>query len=218
MRVLITGGNGDIGNAIVNEFVDDTAISYISSPTSSELDLSFDYVDLTTHTEYDIIINCAGINIPTGILSDNDEIILNRMMNVNFHSPRKIIKNILPYMISNNYGRIINVGSILQDFAKPGRNIYSSTKSALHSLTKSIAVEYGKYNILCNTVSPGYINTKLTTQNNTIDEIDLIKNKIPLYEMGEVSDIAKLVKFLTLDNNYITGQNIIIDGGITCTI
>jgi 3-oxoacyl-[acyl-carrier protein] reductase len=115
------------------------------------------------------------------------------------------------------YGRIVNVGSIWIDFAKPGRSAYSASKNALHSLTKAITVEYGAFNILANTISPGFIMTDMTIQNNTEQDLSEIRKKIPVGRLGYTSDISDLVYFLTVQNSYISGQNIVIDGGYSCT-
>jgi 3-oxoacyl-[acyl-carrier protein] reductase len=71
--------------------------------------------------------------------------------------------------------------------------------------------------ILCNTISPGYIKTDLTFKNNSEEQINSIIKEIPINRLGVVEEIADLVNYLTLRNTYITGQNIIIDGGYTCT-
>jgi 3-oxoacyl-[acyl-carrier protein] reductase len=120
-------------------------------------------------------------------------------------------------MIKQNYGRIVNIGSIWIDTAKPNRLAYSASKSALHALTKAVTAEYAQHNILANTVSPGFILTDLTRQNNTAQEIEVLREKIPAKRLGVPEEIAKLVYILTVDNGYIAGQNIIIDGGFSCT-
>ena len=120
-------------------------------------------------------------------------------------------------MVKQNYGRIINIGSIWIDIAKPKRAAYSASKSALHSLTKSLTSEYAFNNILTNTISPGFIGTALTYQNNTQEELTLLSSQVPVGRLGTTEEIAKLVYFLTIENTFITGQNITIDGGYTCT-
>jgi 3-oxoacyl-[acyl-carrier protein] reductase len=120
-------------------------------------------------------------------------------------------------MVHQKYGRIINIGSIWIDLAKPGRLAYSASKNALHSLTKALTAEYAQYNILSNTISPGFILTDLTTQNNTPEELEKLKENIPIKRLGLPSEIAKLVYLLSIENTYISGQNIKIDGGYLCT-
>lgn len=210
MKVLVTGGTGSIGKEIVNIFSSNDHTVY--SPDRNELDLSKN--PILKFSDFDIVINNAGIN-PLYSLSEINE---DMVMQVNYISPLKIIQQCLPYMVSKKYGRIVNIGSILSSFSKPKRTLYSASKAALDSLSRSITVEYSGNNILCNTVSPGYIETSLTYRNNTIEDIEQIVNKIPMRRMGNPSEVAELVYFLTVPNTYISGQNFIIDGGISCTI
>jgi 3-oxoacyl-[acyl-carrier protein] reductase len=209
MKVLVTGGSRGIGKAITDLFISNG--HFVHSPTRNELDLT-QLINLEDR-EFDIIINCAGIN-PIKTLDYIDD---NEVMIVNYLSPLKIVQQCLPYMVKNQYGRIINVGSIWIDTAKPGRLAYSASKNALHALTKAITAEYGHWNILANTISPGFIETELTFQNNTPDEILKMIHNIPVSRLGKPEEVAKLVYQLTIENTFISGQNIIIDGGFSCT-
>ncbi len=209
MNVLVTGGSRGIGKAIVDVFVSNGHSVY--SPTRTELDLT-QPVNLTNR-EFDIVINCAGIN-PIKFL---DSISSDEVMWVNYYSPLEIIQQCIPYMINKQYGRIVNIGSVWIDTAKQGRLAYSASKNALHALTKAITAEYGHWNILANTVSPGFIETDLTFKNNTPEDILKIIHNIPVSRLGKPEEVAKLVYQLTIDNDYISGQNIRIDGGFSCT-
>jgi NAD(P)-dependent dehydrogenase (short-subunit alcohol dehydrogenase family) len=209
MRVLVTGGSKGIGKAIVQLFKHNGHSVY--SPSRSELDLT-QTIDLQDR-KFDIVVNNAGINPLTYIKDISDE----EVMKVNYLSPLQIIQQCLPYMIDQKYGRIVNIGSIWIDTSKPKRAAYSASKSALHSLTKSLTAEYAHENILTNTISPGFIGTDLTYQNNTKEEIALLSKQIPVGRLGLPEEIAKLVYTLSVENNYIAGQNIIIDGGYSCT-
>jgi 3-oxoacyl-[acyl-carrier protein] reductase len=209
MNVLITGSSRGIGQTIANLFLDKGHAVW--TPTREELDLSKP-VDLKNR-QFDIVINNAGVNP----LKPIDQITDQEVMRVNYTAPFEIIQQCLPYMVKQNYGRIINIGSIWIDTAKPKRAAYSASKSALHSLTKSLTSEYAFNNILTNTVSPGFIGTDLTYQNNTKEELTILSAQVPVGRLGTTEEIAKLVYFLTVENTFITGQNITIDGGYTCT-
>ena len=210
MKILVTGGSRGIGKAIVTLFKENDHSVY--SPTREELDLTKNFI--LVKTDFDIIINNAGIN-PLKYIEEIDN---NKAMQVNYQSPLSIIQQCLPYMLNKGYGRIINIGSIWIELAKPKRLAYSVSKNALHALTKSIVAEYGDQGIIANTVSPGFIGTDLTYQNNSELEIQNITSQIPLKRLGTPEEVAKLVYQLTVENNYIAGQNIIIDGGYSCTI
>ena len=119
-------------------------------------------------------------------------------------------------MIKKRSGKIINISSIFGIVGKSGRSLYSATKFGLVGLTKSTALDLAKYNILVNSVSPGIINAGLTKKILNSKEAKKIKKEIPLNKLGEALDVSHLVCFLCSSfNNYITGQNFVIDGGYT---
>ncbi len=209
MKVLVTGGSRGIGKSICDFFTKKGHT--VIAPSRKELNLL--ETSVLKDSNFDILINNAGINTLKNILHIDQ----NDVLQVNYLAPLKIIQQCLPYMIKQKYGRIINIGSIWIDIAKEKRGAYSASKSALHSLTKTITAEYSSKNILANTISPGYILTDLTKQNNTLQQIKKISKHIPVGRLGKPDEIAKTVYHLTVENTYITGQNIIIDGGFSCT-
>ena len=210
MRILVTGGSRGIGKDICDKF--QKLGHEVISPSREELDLStsFSYIP----EKIDVLVNNAGINIINSIFEGDNE---REIMQVNYFSPLKLFKLCLPHMKKQNYGRVVNIGSVWVDYAKPGRSSYSASKNALHSLTKAITSEYGTYNILANTVSPGFFMTDMTFQNNTEEAIKELRSKIPVGRLGYTSEVADLVYFLSVGNSYISGQNIVIDGGYSCT-
>ena len=218
MKALITGGSGGIGSSICNYFKqkDITVIN----PSREELDLSNpnkikDY--LNDINDLHIIVNNAGVNnltyIDTTSLDD-----ITKTFNVNFFSPYIIVSYFLDKFRKQNYGRIINISSILGSQSKYARSTYSSSKAALHSFTKSIVTETRGFNILTNTISPGYIDTKLTYKNNNAEQLVKLINEVPIKKLGQPIEIAKWAHKLTVENEYINGQEIIIDGGLTCIL
>ena len=209
MRVLVTGGSRGIGKEICDVF--SKKGHEVIAPTREELDLSKPII--ATYDKIDILINNAGVNRIKPILEADDL----ETMQINYFSPLSLFKNCLPHMQKQYYGRVINIGSIWVDFAKSGRSSYSASKNALHSLSKAITAEYATYNILANTISPGFILTDMTMQNNSEDDLREIRSKIPLGRLGNPNEIACLVYFLSVENSYISGQNILIDGGYSCT-
>lgn len=209
MKILITGGSRGIGKSIVEKFNKHDHI--VVAPSRHELDLS-KKVSLV-NPEFDVIINNAGINPLKNIVDISDE----EVMRINYTSPLEIIQQCLPYMLNQKFGRIVNIGSIWIDIAKVKRAAYSASKSALHALTQSLTAEHAANNVLTNTVSPGFIGTDLTYENNTKQELEHLITKIPIQRLGTSDEVADLVYYLTVNNNFITGQNIIIDGGYACT-
>lgn len=119
-------------------------------------------------------------------------------------------------MKRKNSGNIINISSIWSKVSKAGRSVYSATKSGLDGITRALAVELGEYNILVNSIAPGFVLTNLTRKNNTDEQIDELMKQIPLKRLADPEEIANLVLFLISNKNtYITGQTIYIDGGFT---
>lgn len=210
MNVLVTGGTRGIGKAIVDKFAVEGHNVY--APTREELNLSNKVV--LCNPKFDIVVNNAGINP----LKDITEVSDQEVMRVNYLSPLEIIQQCIPHMIKQEFGRIINIGSIWIDLAKPKRSAYSASKAALHALTKSLTAEYANKNIITNTVSPGFIGTDLTYQNNSKEELQKIIDSVPVGRLGTTHEVANLVYFLsTKQNQFISGQNIVIDGGYSCT-
>ena len=215
---LITGTSRGIGKSI-KEVLSNDGIEIIS-PSRNELDLSssesIDRFLSNLSTDIDIIINNAGI-LKVGEPGDFSTDDLNETLQVNVIAPFKIISGIIEKMKIQNFGRIVNISSIWGQKSKKGRTLYSSSKAALDALTRSFAIEFAPYNILINSVAPGYIETDMLKQYNTEEELSIIRNTIPMKRFGKKIEIAELVKFLCSEkNSYITGQILTIDGGFVC--
>ena len=119
-------------------------------------------------------------------------------------------------MKKQGYGRIVNIGSIWGLAGKPGRTVYAATKHGIHGITQTLAVELAPYNILINTVCPGFTLTELTYKNNSPEQIREISGYIPIGRMAQPEEQAKVVCYLAGEGNtYITGQQLAVDGGYT---
>lgn len=136
------------------------------------------------------------------------------VIGVNLVGTFNITKNVIPYMMKNRSGRIINVSSVVGISGNAGQTNYSASKAGIIGFTKSLAKEVGSRNILVNAVAPGFIETQMTDV--LKEEVkEEISKTIPLKRMGTVEDVANVVKFLaSKDSSYITGQVINIDGGM----
>ena len=216
--VLITGASRGIGAALKARLNSEGMT--ILAPGREELDLlsnsSIDSYLASLTGPVDILVNNAGINYLAALEEITPET-LEAMMQVNLTAPLKLIKGVVPAMKKNQYGRIVNLSSIFGIVSKERRLLYTTTKSALIGMTKTLALELGAYNILVNCIAPGYVLTELTRQNNTQQEIERINSAIPLKRMAEPAEIAEVAAFLCSGKNtYITGQTIVVDGGFTC--
>jgi len=216
MKVLVTGGSRGIGKAVADCYRNN---GYeVDAPTREELDLAdVKSVDdfLRKSTGYDIVINNAGCNIINEIQKVEDAD-LEQMFQVNLLSPIRLLRGLVPYMKEKKFGRIVNVGSIWGVVSKPGRSIYSATKHGVHGITNTLALELAPYNILVNTVAPGQTLTELTKKNNSPEEIKNMEKDIPLGRLAKPEEIAEVIFFVGNENNtYLTGQEIVVDGGLT---
>jgi len=217
-RVLITGGSRGIGEKIVELY---RVHGYeVEAPTRAELDLASrdsieNYISRNSAEGFAIIINNAGCNYIHSI-EEMDEQDLQEMMNVNLLAPIRLLKGFIPKMKEKGFGRIVNIGSIWGVVSKPGRGGYSATKHGIHGITNTLALELAPYHILVNTVCPGQTLTELTLKNNSPEELRRIEQEIPLGRLAQPEEIARVVYFLgNEENTYLTGQQIIVDGGLT---
>lgn len=214
-NVFLTGGNGDIGIAIKTIFTNNGYT--VTAPSRQELDLteipcikSF----FEAHKiEADVFIHCAGFNRPKPV----EEITLvdiQKTFYTNMVSFFEIAKAVIPYMRNQKKGHILGISSLYGSIARRGRFAYVTSKHALNGAMRTLACELGADNILVNTLSPGFVNTKLTRQNNSPETISMLTKKIPLNRLATAEEIARTAYWLCSDlNTYISGQDIIVDGG-----
>lgn len=161
----------------------------------------------------DILVNNAGITKDMLLMRMKKED-FESVIGVNLVGTFNITKNVIPYMMKNRSGRIINVSSVVGISGNAGQTNYSASKAGIIGFTKSLAKEVGSRNILVNAVAPGFIETQMTDV--LKEEVkEEISKTVPLKRMGTVEDVANVVKFLaSKDSSYITGQVINIDGGM----
>lgn len=214
-KVLLTGGSRGIGKAVC-ELLHNKGDYIITAPTRNHLDLADPEsvrAYITANNQYDVLINVAGINLLRNI-ENIDSDAFSVMLEVNLKAPLALIQGLVPYMKSQKMGRIINFSSIWGIRSKENRTLYSISKFGLDGMTRALSRELGPWNILINSVCPGYVNTEMTSANVPPDVQAQIKQTIPLGRFAEPSEIAELVEFLVSPrNSYMTGHNIIIDGG-----
>jgi len=216
--VFISGAARGIGQAIYQKLKKENY--KIIAPTRQELDLSdntsmYRYIEAHKDLKVDILINNAGINLPTWIdeLSDDN---IEKHTQINLISPIKLIRAFVPHMKKNKWGKIINISSIFGIVARGKQTMYTATKHGINGVTKALALELGPYNILVNSVCPGFTNTDLIKRNGQ-EKNALIVKDIPLGRFAEPKEVAELVSFLISEKNtYINGQCLIMDGGFTC--
>ena len=161
------------------------------------------------HGKIDILVNNAGIT-SDGLFVRMSPEQWEKVININLSSAFYVTHSVVKHMMKARLGSIVNMSSVVGISGNAGQANYSASKAGLIGLTKSLAKELGSRNIRVNAVAPGFINTKMTESLDPTKMLDLI----PLKRLGEVEDIAKTVKFLAMDADYITGQVVKVDGGL----
>jgi 3-oxoacyl-[acyl-carrier protein] reductase len=139
-----------------------------------------------------------------------------RVAAVNYRGPFLLSRAAAPVMARGGGGRIVNVASIWSVATKAKRSAYSAAKTGLVGLTRALAVELAPAGILVNALSPGFTLTEMTARSLHAEEMTAITAQIPLQRMARTEEIAEVALFLaSARNSYLTGQNIVVDGGFT---
>ncbi|MCM8542591.1 MAG: SDR family oxidoreductase [Lentisphaeraceae bacterium] len=234
-NVLITGGTRGIGRAIAQAFTNSGANLIITGTTDEQTwqkkgDLTnskYLQVDFTValsrqaffekleDLKIDVCINCAGMNNikPHGQCSESD---YDQIHDLNLKAPYFVSQSVSRGMREAGWGRIINIASIWGVITKENRSLYTSTKTGLIGMTRTLAVELAPFNVLVNSISPGFTDTELTKASLSAEEKSELEGLLPVKRFASPDEIASLVLFLASDSNsYIVGQNIVIDGGYT---
>jgi 3-oxoacyl-(acyl-carrier-protein) reductase len=160
----------------------------------------------------DILVNNAGITRDKSLrkMADDDWA---DVINVNLNGTYYCTSAALPSMMDRKFGRIINISSLVGQSGNFGQANYAASKGGIASFTKSLALEMARYNITANTVAPGFTCTEML-QKIPPNILDQIKAKIPMGRFAMPEDVAKAVAFLAADGDYITGQQLSVNGGI----
>jgi acetoacetyl-CoA reductase len=236
---LVTGASRGIGRAIAKELSDRGAIVVINFFNSighardlrSELEsaggetslLQGDVSDrhearriiqklLEVYGRLDILVNNAGITRDRSIRKMTDED-WSEVIATNLNSIFYCTSAAIPAMIEQKFGRIVNIASFSGQAGNFGQANYAASKGGIIAFTKVLALELAKYNITANVVAPGFTATDMLAAVPT-DLLDSIRDRIPLRRFAQPGEIAKAAAFLICDGDYITGQQININGGI----
>jgi len=237
--VLVTGSSRGIGRAIALKFASRGAhviINYVKNRNAAEdvvkrikimgrrsIAIKADVSDpqqvrlliercINEFGRIDVLVNNAGIirdrTLKTMSFEEWDSVI-----KVNLYGTYYCIKETLPYMIRQGGGKIINISSVVALIGNFGQANYIAAKAAIIGLTRALAKELAKYNILVNCVAPGFTETDMV-QKVPPAILKKIVSRIPLKRLAHPDEIADAVIFLA-ENDYITGEVIIIDGGLS---
>jgi 3-oxoacyl-[acyl-carrier protein] reductase len=238
--VIVTGGSRGLGAGIVQGYLDaGERVATCARSRTDEIDkwaadpalegrFLFCEADLSNRDQttafvkdvidawgtVDVLINNAGVARDgiLGLTSDDD---IDTVIDLNLKGTLHITKLVSRRMLAHGRGHIVNISSIVGLSGYRGLAVYSATKAAMDGITRALARELGSRGIIVNSVAPGYLRTEMS---HGLDEEQLtqIVRRTPAGRLGEPADIARIVQFLTApENDYITGQVIVADGGLT---
>lgn len=235
--IIVTGGSRGIGSALVENFAKDgynVVLNYNKSEESAKhikgelqkqgFNIEIFKADVSKKEEVkelvkfalekfqkiDVLINNAGIS-QTKLFTDIAEDEWDNIMNANLKSAYYTTQEVLPNMINRKQGLIINISSVWGIVGASCETAYSVSKAGLDGLTKSLAKELGPSNIRVNSIAPGVIDTDMN-KNLSTEEINELKEEIPLNRIGKPIDIYRCAKWL-VEDEYTTGQVISVNGG-----
>ena len=236
--VIITGGTRGIGKSLVHIF-NDVGANVIITGTKKYNSVNFDFLKNNSRIQYkqldylsdksvkqfihlvgdldrvDVLINNAGVNKIDTIseISIDD---WDWMNTINLKGPFLLTQVVSENMKKQKSGKIINIASIFSVISKVKRAAYSATKWGLIGFTKAVALELAPFNIQVNAVSPGFVDTDLTRKILGLENMKQLEETIPQGRLANPDEISNVVLFLcSAQNTYITGQNIVVDGGFT---
>ena len=167
------------------------------------------------HGRIDILVNNAGI-LKTGTMVDSSVQDWEEVSKVNLSGVFYCSKAVLPFMIEEQYGKIVNIASVsaMRGGGAIGNTLYGTTKAGVVAMTKGLARELAPLRINVNAIAPAVVETPMTDSKLTPELREKIREKIPMGRSGETSDVASLAAFLASDvSGYITGETIVVDGG-----
>ena len=241
---LVTGAGQGIGEAIASQLAESGAIVYVNDVQEESIHQVTDKIrskghqaypyraDVTSRNEVfgmvdaivrqsgsiDFLVNNAGISKPAQA-EEMTETQFSLVMDVNVKGPFFCSQAAAKYMLPRKYGRIVSMSSVAGLGGYSGRANYCSSKAGLINLTRVLALEWAKQNVRVNAVAPGITLTELAMRGYSKETQEKVRSQVPMDRLGTVADIVPPILFLLSDAaEYITGQTICIDGGMTAVV
>lgn len=236
---LITGGSKGLGAGLVDAFL---AAGYVVESCSRKRTdrvsawedafgdrFGFAEVDVSVAAEaeafvkqaaarrgrVDVLVNNAGV-APEGVIGLFGDDAIDRVVDLNLKGSVYVARAASRVMLARRSGAIVNISSVVGLSGYRGLSVYGATKGALDAFTRGLARELGSRGITVNSVAPGYLRTEMSHGLDG-DQLSQITRRTPVGRLGEPEDVARAVLFLADPaNTYVTGQVLVVDGGLTC--
>ncbi len=236
-KALVTGGTKGIGLAVVKEFLELGAEVFVVARNTSGLADQLKSAKLftiegdVTDSDFrkrivqtvsdrwgrlDVLVNNVGTNIRKKFVDYSEEE-YRKLFEINLFGMVDLTKQFFPLLKASGMGSVVNIASVAGSLDVQSGPPYGMTKAAIIQLSRHLAAEWAEHNIRVNTVSPWYIETPLTEAVlSQPDRLEKILARTPMTRVGQPEEVASLVAFLAMDkSSYITGQNIMVDGGMS---
>ena len=227
--IVITGASRGVGRYLFNEFANngfEVIGTFFSTLVSSDEHMhSYFKVDIRDYQNVEtwvdsikdrlkevVLINCAGTSYNSYAHKSNIFLWKN-VIDLNLIGTFNVIRNILPVMRSQNYGRIINFSSVVSKLPTPGVSAYAASKAGLNGLTKSLAIENASKGITVNSINLGYVNIGMGVEQVPPEYQEKIKMQIPVGRFCEPAEIYNTVRYL-VDTEYVNGSIIDVNGAL----
>lgn len=240
---IVTGGNAGIGEAVAKRFAEEGAAVVITGRRQSELDRVMSGIrhnkgkcltvagsvtdelhvrDVAQRTldsfgRIDILVNNAGIGDFGKRIHETDDSTWATVMDVNLTGVFRMTRAVVPQMLKQARGVIVNISSVASLVGIPGAPAYATSKGGLDAFTRAVAIDYAKDGIRCNVVNPGLIDTPMAAPLMTNpDMLQPILNHYAIRRPGTPEEVANMVLYLASDEaGWVTGATFAIDGGMT---
>jgi 3-oxoacyl-[acyl-carrier protein] reductase len=214
-RVILAARSRDMLNEVANELSVNGGETYVLELDLAERDKLSETIAKATKEfgRIDILVNNAGMT-KDGLAVRMKPADWETVLSVNLSSAFYLTQQVLPAMMRERWGRIVNISSVVGEMGNPGQANYVASKAGLIGLTKSLARELGSRNITVNAVAPGFVETDMT-HGLTPELKQKMINETPLKRMGTPKEIAAAVKFLVSEEaSFITGHVLDVNGGL----